>query len=172
MVNQSSKLPQYIRLSLYSAFGPCITDLALYSHVPTTKQDAARQHHMALARTLLPYQGSLQRYWLHCICLDMAELGHPRWYPLDRGCCKCTKEWRYAVVLGVCGWLPCLLLGIILCWALTKMIQEFQAAVVLQRRQREQRRLRRLRELLRQRIQMIVFNATLRALAVLDVTFR
>jgi hypothetical protein len=79
---------------------------------------------------------------------------------------KCTREWWYAVVLGVCGWLPCLLLGTILFWAFIKMAQGFQAAVVLDRRQREQRWLRRRRERQREQIQVREFNATMRALAV------
>lgn len=82
---------------------------------------------------------------------------------------KCTQEWRYAVVLGVCGWLPCLLLGIILFWALGKMVQRYQAAVVLHRMQREERWLHRRQDRRRERAQMREFNAALIALAVPDV---
>lgn len=82
---------------------------------------------------------------------------------------KCTRECRYAVVLGVCGWLPCLLLGVVLFWALIKMVHGFQAAVRLHRTEMETRRLNRRQERRRERAQVREFNAALVALAVPDV---
>lgn len=38
---------------------------------------------------------------------------------------KRTKEWRYALVLGVCGWLPCLLLGLVLFWVLLTLLLSY-----------------------------------------------
>ena len=82
---------------------------------------------------------------------------------------RLTKEWRYALVLGVCGWLPCLSLGTVLFWAMVRLGLSFWAEVRLHRGQREMRRLYRRQERLRerrtQRMQMREFNAALVALA-------
>jgi hypothetical protein len=82
---------------------------------------------------------------------------------------KYTKERRYAVVLGICGWLPSLLLGIFLFWALVKMVHGFHAAVLLHRSQRDARRLHRRQERRREQARMREFNAALIALGVPDV---
>jgi hypothetical protein len=77
---------------------------------------------------------------------------------------KCTKEWRYAIVLGVCGWMPTLLLGTILFRALITMAQGYHEASRLLRAERERRHARRRQERRREEELMIAFNASISTL--------
>ncbi len=82
-----------------------------------------------------------------------------------------TKEWQYPMALGVFGWLPCCLLGIVLFWALVRLALSFWAELLSHGAQRETRRLYRRQERRRERrthrMQLREFNAALFALVVL-----